>query len=336
MNLISRYFLKKRIKKTNLELGILDQKQPFWKPFLILLPSILVIFIFTFLPFLYSISKSLSIEINPNIAGNTRLGFDNFVDLITLDTNFHIAIRNSVIYSIAALPLGLIISLIIASTIASLHRKYARGFWQTVFFLPYVTSGIAVSVAFAYIFDSETGFINRLFGISTRWLNSGNPSSFNALLVVLISGVWRSLAFEVLILTTAMLSVNPTLYKAAAIDGASPVRQFFKITLPSVSRTINFLITIGIIGGIKVFPIGIFANETEAISNGGATLLMYIYRNVRGTPNFAQAGALTIYLFVFGIALSVVVKKFLSTIFLVADKITEKNVYHKIKNSKIY
>lgn len=134
MNLINRYFLKQRIKKTNLELGILDQKQPFWKPFLILLPSILVIFIFTFLPFLYSISKSVSIEINPNIAGNTRFGFDNFVDLITLDTNFHIAIRNSVIYSIAALPLGLIISLIIASTIASLHRKYARGFWQTVFF----------------------------------------------------------------------------------------------------------------------------------------------------------------------------------------------------------
>ncbi|ATP59888.1 sn-glycerol-3-phosphate transport system permease protein ugpA [Mesomycoplasma dispar] len=336
MNFISGFFYRRRIRKTNLELGILDQKQPFWKPFLALLPSILVIFLFTFLPFLYSVSKSLSIEINHNIAGNTRFGFDNFIDLITIDTNFHIAIRNSVIYSIVALPIGLIISLIIASTIASLHRKYARGFWQTVFFLPYVTSGIAVSVAFAYIFDSETGFINKLFGISTRWLNSGNPSSLNALFVVLISGVWRSLAFEVLILTTAMLSVNPTLYKAAAIDGASPVRQFFKITLPSVSRTINFLITIGIIGGIKVFPIGIFPNETEAISNGGSTLLIYIYKNVRGTPNFAQAGALTIYLFVFGVALSIVVKKFLSTIFLLADKISEKNVYYKIKNSQIH
>ncbi|AJR12377.1 ABC transporter permease [Mesomycoplasma dispar] len=333
---MSGFFYRRRIRKTNLELGILDQKQPFWKPFLALLPSILVIFLFTFLPFLYSVSKSLSIEINHNIAGNTRFGFDNFIDLITIDTNFHIAIRNSVIYSIVALPIGLIISLIIASTIASLHRKYARGFWQTVFFLPYVTSGIAVSVAFAYIFDSETGFINKLFGISTRWLNSGNPSSLNALFVVLISGVWRSLAFEVLILTTAMLSVNPTLYKAAAIDGASPVRQFFKITLPSVSRTINFLITIGIIGGIKVFPIGIFPNETEAISNGGSTLLIYIYKNVRGTPNFAQAGALTIYLFVFGVALSIVVKKFLSTIFLLADKISEKNVYYKIKNSQIH
>ncbi|MXR13841.1 sugar ABC transporter permease, partial [Mycoplasma flocculare] len=220
--------------------------------------------------------------------------------------------------------------------IASLHRKYARGFWQTVFFLPYVTSAIAVSVSFAYIFDSETGFINKLFGISKRWLNSGNSSSLDALFVVLISGIWRSIAFEVLILTTAMLSVNPTLYKAAAIDGASSVRQFFKITLPSVSKTINFLITIGIIGGIKVFPIGIFLNESEAINNGGATFLVYIYKNVRGTPNFAQSGAVTIYLFVFGIALSILVKKFLATIILIADKISEKNVYYKIKNSQIH
>ncbi|MBG0730892.1 carbohydrate ABC transporter permease [Mycoplasma sp. 'Moose RK'] len=336
MNFISNFFYRRRIKKKVLELGVLDKRHPFWRPFLLLLPSILVILLFTFLPFLYSVSKSVSIEINQNIAGNTRFGFDNFIDLITIDTNFHIAIRNSVIYSIVALPIGLIISLIVASTLASLHRKYARGFWQTIFFLPYVTSGIAVSVAFAYIFDSEIGFINSLFGISTRWLNSGNPGSINALFVVLISGVWRSLAFEILILTTAMVSVNPTLYKAAAIDGASPFRQFFKITLPSVSKTINFLITIGIIGGIKVFPLGIFPNETEAISNGGSTLLIYIYKNVRGTPNFAQAGALTIYLFVFGITLSVVVKKFLSLTFLLVEKISEKNVYYKIKNSQIH
>ncbi|QLG43468.1 carbohydrate ABC transporter permease [Mesomycoplasma hyopneumoniae] len=336
MNFISGFFYKRRIRKSRLELGILDQKHPFWKPFLVLLPSILVIFLFTFLPFLYSISKSLTIEINHNIAGNTRFGFDNFIDLITIDKNFHYAIRNSVVYSILALPFGLIISLIIASAIASLHRKYARGFWQTIFFMPYVTSGIAISVAFGYIFDSETGFINKLFGISTRWLNSGNPGSLHALFVVLISGIWRSLAFEVLILTTAMLSVNPTLYKAAAIDGASPIRQFFKITLPTVSNTINFLITIGIIGGIKVFPVGIFPNETEAITNGGSTLLVYIYKNVRGTPNFAQAGTLAIYLFIFGIALSITVKKFLNGIFWISNKISERYVYSKIKNSQIH
>ncbi|CAT04696.1 sn-glycerol-3-phosphate transport system permease protein ugpA [Mesomycoplasma conjunctivae] len=334
MNLISNWLYLRRIKKKNIDLGILDKKTKFWKPFLLLLPSILVILIFTFLPFIFSVTKSFSVQINPNRASSIKFGFNNFTRVL-YDENFQIAVRNSAIYALVALPITLVISLIIASTLASLHRKYARGFWQTVFFLPYVTSGIAVSVAFAFIFDSENGFINSIFNINVRWLNSGRNNSFLALLVILASGVWRNLAFEVLILTTAMVSVNPVLYKAAAIDGASKTTQFFRITLPSVSKTINFLITIGIISGIKVFPIGIFPDTSNATLNGGQTMLLFIYREV-SESRFALAGSATIYLFIFGVALSIVVKKGLNSITWLWAYMGERNVYNKIKNTKTF
>lgn len=335
LNFLNNIIYKHRVRKQWAELGVLDKSSPFWKPFLLLLPSILVIFLFTFLPFIYSLSKSVTVANNPNKASDVSFGFANFTDIWN-DPNFVVAIRNSVIYSVVALPITLMISLIVASTLASLHRKYARGFWQTVFFLPYVTSGIAVSIAFAFIFDSSrSGFINSITGSETRWLESADRNSFKALFVILTSGVWRNLAFEILILTTAMVSVNPTLYKAASIDGASPLKQFFKITLPSVSRTINFLITIGIIAGIKVFPIGIFRNPGDAFANGGNTLLLYIYSFVQSSQ-FGLAGAATLFLFIFGVALSVTVKQGLNLVVQIANKIGERNVYRKIKTSTIH
>ncbi|WP_334199177.1 carbohydrate ABC transporter permease [Mycoplasma sp. 1654_15] len=316
-------------KETNFELGILHKQEKFWKPLLLLLPSILIILLFTLLPFIYAVKESVLINDDPNNKASVHFGFTAFSDVLQ-DPFFQIGIRNSTIFAIISLPITLLISLLISSTIASIYRKWARGFWQTVFFLPYVTSGIAVSLAFSYVFATEGGFINNLFNTKTRWLESGQEDSFNALIVILFSGVWRSLAFQILILTTAMLSVNPTLYKAASIDGASPFKQFFKITLPSVSKTINFLITMGIIGGIKVFPIGIFPDAGTAKSNGGTTILIYIYQQVKDSE-FTYAGVSTIYLFVYGLALSIVLKKGINTILLIISKLGERHVRNKIK-----
>ncbi|QPC29710.1 carbohydrate ABC transporter permease [Mesomycoplasma hyorhinis] len=331
MNLWYKLRLKLLKKQTHFELGILYKQQKFWKPFLLLLPSILIILLFTLLPFIYAVKESVILNEDENNKSLVHFGFSAFSDVLE-DPFFQLGIRNSTIFAIVSLPITLMISLLISSTIASIYRKWVRGFWQTIFFLPYVTSGIAVSLAFSYVFATEGGFVNNLFNSKTRWLNSGDANSFYALVVILFSGIWRSLAFQVLILTTAMLSVNPTLYKAASIDGASSFKQFFKITLPSVSRTINFLITMGIIGGIKVFPIGIFSDADIAQSNGGSTILLYIYKQVRSS-NFTFAGVSTIYLFIYGLALSIVLKKGINTILLIIWKLGERNVRNKIKAS---
>ena len=105
-----------------------------------------------------------------------------------------------------------------------------------------------------------------------------------------------------------MLGVDKTLYKAASIDGAGPVRQFFRVTIPSISRTTNFLIIMGIIGAIKVFPLALFQNNPKtAMQYGGTTLMLYIYDKASiGEVNLA--GAASVYLLLISVGYSIVVK----------------------------
>ncbi|UWD34179.1 carbohydrate ABC transporter permease [Mesomycoplasma molare] len=333
-NKINTYFLSKKIKVKKHELGILEKKVSFWKPFLLLFPSLIIIILFTIIPFIYASIQSVTYLPDPNDATTVEYGIGSFKDVLS-ETAFQIGIRNSLIYAIASLPITLIIAILISSAIASLYRKWAKGFWQTVFFLPYVTSAIAISIAFAYIFDTEFGIINKIFNINTKWLDSGQSDSYLAIFVMLIYGVWKNLAFQILIITTAMLAVDKTLYKAASIDGASKVKQFFRITLPSITKTLNFLITIGIIGGIKVFPIAIFNNDLNAANtNGGSTIILYIYGAVK-QGNYSLAGAATIILFILGIALSTFLKQTIKISLMIMNKLGEKHVLNTIKATKL-
>ncbi|MBN3534889.1 sugar ABC transporter permease [Mycoplasma procyoni] len=299
-----------------------------------MIPSILIIILFTLFPFIYSSIQAVSYTPDPNDVTIREFSFQFFAEVLS-DQIFAVGVRNSLIYSLLSLPLTLVIAIIVSSAISSLYRKWAKGFWQTVFFLPYITSAIAVSLAFAYMFDHEIGIINKVFGIDTRWLDSGEYGSYNAIFVITSYGVWKNLAFQILIITTAMLGVDKTLYKAASIDGASGIKQFFRITLPSITKTLNFLVTIGILGGIKVFPIALFDNQlAKAQSNGGSTIMLYIYKQVKD-GEYGLAGVATIYLFLIGIAFSVILKRGIALVVLVSQKIGERNVLKTIKNSKV-
>jgi multiple sugar transport system permease protein len=110
-----------------------------------------------------------------------------------------------------------------------------------------------------------------------------------------------------------MLSVDRKLYKSASIDGAGPIKQFFAITLPSISRTTTFLLTIGVIGAIKVFPLALFKNNPQdALDNGGSTLLIYIYAKLQVSHNYMLAGAASLMILVVSILFSFSVRKGLS------------------------
>ncbi|QZX49176.1 carbohydrate ABC transporter permease [Mycoplasma sp. E35C] len=295
-----KWLVKRRQKTKKTELGVLDKKVSLWIPLLLLFPSFIAILLFTIFPFFMVTEKAFfPLEDKKDIFSGTYFGFSEFEKLFNTQP-FIIGLRNSFLYSIISLPLSLLISLIISTAIVFVYNKIARGFWQTIFFLPYVTSSVAVSVAFIYILDSSTGILNKILGVNIEWLNKKQTDNFNALGSILIYGVWRNLAFNVLILSTAMLSIDKTLYKAASIDGANPVTQFFKITLPSIKKTINFLLTVGILGGLQVFPLALFENNPDqAIANGGSTILIYIFKALESDT--ALAAAATVILFVLGV-----------------------------------
>ncbi|VEU74478.1 sn-glycerol-3-phosphate transport system permease protein ugpA [Mycoplasmopsis citelli] len=309
--------------KGTLSYSILDKKNNFLIPFLLLLPGIILLLAFTMIPMGLNIYSSFT-------DSNGKFTLQNYVKILK-DPDFALGVRNSLIYGIFVLPMVMFISLLISSIIAKLYRNYARGFWQTIFFMPYITNGVAVSLVFIQIF-SPNGLLNNLLGTSTGWLNSGDKNSFNALIAIVINGIWNGLAFNILIYTTAMLSVDKNLYRSASIDGCSEIKQFFTITLPSIKGTINFIITLGIIGGLKVFPLALFQNRPEdAFNNGGASIMLYVYYKVN-SGEFALSGASSILLFIIGVTFSSIVRGGFFMTQVTLNNLGERNVWVKTKS----
>ncbi|WP_025755621.1 carbohydrate ABC transporter permease [Mycoplasmopsis cricetuli] len=314
-------------RKSSLSYSVLEKKTNFWIPFLMLTPGIALILMFTIVPMFFNIYNSLTDE-NGNLTGV------NYLNVIT-DSRFALGVRNSFIYGIFTLPMVMIISLIVSSIIAKLYRNYARGFWQTVFFMPYVTNAVATSLVFIQLFSSN-GLLNSAIGTNTKWLNSGDPNTFNALIAIVINGIWNGLAFNILIYTTAMLSVDKNLYRSASIDGCSEIKQFFTITLPSIKGTINFIITLGIIGGLKVFPLALFENRpSNAFVNGGASIMLYVYLMTQN-GDLQLSGAASISLFIIGVTFSSIIRGGFFMIQVTLNNLGERNVWVKTKNSSIF
>ncbi|WP_255483448.1 carbohydrate ABC transporter permease [Mycoplasma sp. Pen4] len=252
---------------------------------------------------------------------------------IFADPSFAVGVRNSFIYGLFVLPFVMMISLVISSIIAKLYNKLAKGYWQTVFFMPYITNAVAVSLAFIQLF-SPFGLLNQVLGTNTPWLSSGSPYTFNALVAMIVNGIWSGLAFNILIFTTAMLGVDKNLYRSASIDGTGEIKQFFTITLPSIKSTINFLITLGIIGGLKVFPLALFENKPKnAINNGGSSLMLYVYY-VTSIGETNKSGAASISLFIIGVTFSSVVRGGFFMAQLTLNNLGERNVWVKVKATK--
>lgn len=307
--------------------SIVDKKVPIYKPLAMLIPTIFIILFFTIVPLLLNIKSAFTTE----EAGTFT--FDNFKFVITEDPAFAVGFRNSIIYGLIVLPIVIMLSLLISSSIVHVYRKWARGIWQTIFFLPYMTNAIAIALTFIQLF-SPSGLFNQVFGLGTYgWLESGDQFSFRALLPIITQGVWGGLAFNILIFTTAMLSVDKNLYRSASIDGISNFKQFFTITLPSIKPTTTFLITMGIINGIKVFPLAIFDNKPDAaVANGASSLMLYVYKFTQ-SGKFAYAASAALTLFIIGVIYSSLIRGGFNTILKVSLNKGESDVWNRIKAS---
>ncbi|WP_029513591.1 carbohydrate ABC transporter permease [Mycoplasmopsis primatum] len=317
-------------KTQSLSESIVDKRTPAWKPFSMLLPTIIILLTFTIIPFFINIEHAF---LKPTENGNRVFTLEYFSELIK-DEKYAVGVRNALMYGLIVLPFVMSISLLISSLIASVYRKWARSIWQTIFFLPYITNAVAVSLSFIQFF-APNGMLNSILNIKVPWLEKGDIFAFEPLLPLLVNGVWSGLAFNILIFTTAMLSVDKNLYRSASIDGIGGVKQFFTITLPSIKSTTTFLITMGIINGIKVFPLALFNNNsTDAITRGASSLMLYVYHMTRSGKD-ALASASAIMLFVIGFTYSLIIRRGFNAIIVASINLGESNVWKKIKTSPV-
>ena len=270
------------------------------KAWLYLLPALLFLGVFMVYP-LFDV-MIYSVEEGYNSASQTFFGYGKYnFSYVLRDTYFLQAVKNTFILVIITVPLSTGLALLISVGLNSIGRL--KELFQTVFFLPYVTNTLAVGLVFMILFKKTPytdGFINLIlswFGISAVDFVDG--PYWAKMFVLCFYTVWVVLPFKILILTSALASVNPDYYKAAKVDGTSPWRIFYKITLPMISSMIFYLIITGFIGAFKAYSdvVSIFGTNLNAA--GMNTIVGYVYDMLYGDsggyPSYASAAALILF-----------------------------------------
>src|SRR5690606_23654147 len=250
----------------------------------VLLPSALIM-LFSFFPMIQSFILSFE-----SGKGNVShfVGFGNYVRLLS-DPMFLQALFNTILYLIIQVPIMLFLGLIVVHLLNSPNLKL-KGFYRTAIFLPCVTSLVSYSILFKSIFAVD-GIFNKML-LSLHIINDPVAwlmDPFWARVVIILAITWRWTGYNMIFYLSAMQNIDPSIYEAASIDGASKVRQFTSITIPMVKPIILFTAIISTNGTLQLF------DEVVNITNGGPgnstmTISQYIYNlSFMYTPNFGYA-----------------------------------------------
>lgn len=258
-----------------------------------LTPIMVFFFVFSLLPVL----MVLWLSVHQTDTGELTAPFNG---LHYYDYAFHVdpvflqALGNTIKYVVVSVPLNIVFSFPIA---LGLNRiKKLRALFRTAFFIPVVSSAVAVSLVWLPVYDPASGWLNALlshFGFPTQaWLQ--DPST--ALWAVLVAAVWQDLGYNVVIFLAGLQSIPADFYDAAKIDGAGPVRLALHITVPMMQRTFAFVLVLTVISYMQEFT------HIQVMTNGGPidssnVLVLYIYQTAFGSnPLLGYASAMSVVL----------------------------------------
>ena len=244
-----------------------------------LLPALIIIGVFSVFPlirtFIMAFQKGTlnSLEFN---------GFKNF-EVVLSDPKFHTAIGNTSLYAFVVVPVGLIISMFIAVTIYEKIKR--KDVFETIFFIPYLTSIIAVGIVFRFLLNGEYGFVNYILGLF-------NVGPFNflddpsmSMITLIIFGIWSGLAFNIIILLSGLRNIDDSYYKVADMFGATKRQQF--------------LLMVNFINAFKVYAqvFSIF-NGKAGIADSATTAVFYIFNKFYVENRYGQGMAAAVILFI--------------------------------------
>ena len=270
------------------------------KAWLYLLPAILFLGVFMIYPLIDVCVYS--VEENYNFASQSfsGVGLGNFRFVLS-DPYFVQAMKNTFLIVAITVPLSTGFALLISLGLSSIRPL--RNAFQTIYFLPYVTNTLAVGLVFMILFKKTAytdGMVNLL-------INSFGGSSVDfiegpywaKMFVMCFYTIWVVMPFKILILTSALASVNPEYYSAAKMDGTRSFRVFYKITLPMISPMIFYLVITGFIGAFKAYSDEVALFGTDLNAAGMNTIVGYVYDMLYGDsggyPSFASAAAIILF-----------------------------------------
>ena len=273
------------------------------KAWLYLLPAILFLGVFMLYPLVDVLIYSFEEGYNSASGTSFGVGLYNY-SYVLHDEYFLQALKNTFILVAVTVPLSTALSLLISVALSSIN--WLKNLFQTVYFLPYVTNTLAVGLVFMILFDKtdhSIGLVNMLLGLfGVTPIDFIEGPYFAKMLVLSLYTIWTVMPFKILILTSALASVNENYYNAAKVDGTSRLRIFTKITLPMISPTLFYLIITGFIGAFKAYSdaVAIFGTELNVAEMN--TIVGYIYDMLYGEgggyPSYAAAAAIILFVIV--------------------------------------
>lgn len=275
-------------------------KRPFFeriKPLIYLLPFIISVSIFTLYPIVNVFRMSFLEGYKYLTGAYTGVGFGNYEKVIN-DQYFRQAVSNTFKYVILVVPISTVIAVILANL---LNQKIKfQSFFQTAYFLPMVTSSLAVGLSWRFMFNDKYGVLNyflSLFGVDSISFLGNIAGNFTA---VVIFGIWAILPNTIILLLSGLQNIDPLYYTAAKVDGAKTLRIFFRITVPLLAPTIMLVVIINMISTFKMY------HELFPLFNGPGvaynlfTVVYYIYYEFRvmTPPKYGYAAAAAVMLLV--------------------------------------
>ena len=274
-----------------------------WKGWLYILPAALFLGAFLVYPLIDVLIYSFEEGYNSASGQYFGVGIYNYLYVLN-DPFFLQALKNTFILVMITVPVSTLLALLISLGLSSI--KKLRNLFQTIFFLPYVTNTLAVGLVFMLLFqktEQTAGLVNMflsLFGMTPVDFINGPYEA--KMFVLCFYTVWVVLPFKILILTSAIASVNPNYYDAARVDGTSSARMFTRITIPLISPMLFYLVITGFIGAFKAYSdaVAIFGTDLNVAEMN--TIVGYIYDMLYGEgggyPSYASAAAIILFIIV--------------------------------------
>lgn len=295
------------------------KKKKDWRtlPLLILtVPGLLYLLINNYLPMIGIFIAFKDVDYSKGIFASDWIGFENFKFLFRTKDAF-IMTRNTILYNLAFILLGTILSIFIAIIMCEIIKLFISKFFQAGMILPNLVSMVIVSYLVYAFLNADSGFINnsilKAFGKApVNWYSEAQFWPF----ILVIVNLWKSAGYSAIIYMASISGIDPGLYEAAKIDGAGKIRQIFSITLPML-KPIVFMLLIMAVGKIFNSDFGLFYQvpmNSGSIYSTTQTIDTYVYRALMQLSDIGMSSAAGLYQSVVGfilvIATNALVRKF--------------------------
>jgi multiple sugar transport system permease protein len=262
-------------------------------------PWIIGVLVFVLYPLIYSIAVSLTRY--SGMSDPVWVGLGNYITAFT-DPLVQTSTGNTLFYAVLAVPIGLVVALILAMAMNRNVKEVA--IYRTALYLPSLVPAFAMSFIFVVFTNPNFGVLNQLLkvfgGENTNLL--GEPTSAKVVIVLMAQ---LGAGNAALIYLAGLRNIPPTLYEAARIDGAGPIRQFVSLTLPLLSPVILFNLITGISGSLQVFTEAyVLTNGAGGPDNGTLFYMLYLYKNAFSYAQLGYASALAVLLFIVGMLMA--------------------------------